>query len=510
MGLPSNRRDKRPRSLVVSGRPRSSARAKARRFGYRYSPARDEVTPTPPAVEVMARGRAPRERFGYRSTTRDKHGTPTPPPVVGVSRGQTRSRRLGYRSHARDEDGTPTPPPVVAMSRGTPVSSSPNHRWGRPPPASPSSAPSSGWGAIVSLLALASLVSAVAWRTLRDHQAFSIDTSVASAAVVQPAPAAATALPPRSALDLKRGGYESIPGGVLFFPQSFEVGPDGAYDLLIFFHGNPKIVRASVEHRGLNCALAVINLGLRSGPYRDAFRVPGAFARLQTEIRRALHRRGIDKPVLRRLALGSWSAGYGAIEAILDYRPAPPDGHDPLDALLMLDGIHASYIDGEGSDLSRRSVATFIRAAKSGIDRERLVLMTHSQIETPGFASALTTQHFLLEELGLSASSNQPLSALPPHLDLAEAKGAAKESVPLVPISDTQLGLLRVRGFRGHDADHHTAHLTQMSVIALAELKRRWSDAPLGGAPARGVVAGDNDAVSVDVASRGTSKRPAP
>src|SRR5690606_5977503 len=121
-----------------------------------------------------------------------------------------------------------------------------------------------------------------------------------------------------------------VSGGIFFVPPAFSAGPDGSYDLVIHFHGNPRIVRASVEHAGLDAALAIINVGIRSGPYRERYQVPGAFEELLGEIETSLKKRGVASPRLRRLALTSWSAGYGAIESILEHRRVPEP--DPLDA----------------------------------------------------------------------------------------------------------------------------------------------------------------------------------
>jgi hypothetical protein len=393
----------------------------------------------------------------------------TPRPL-GVRRTVPEPLRHAHRFGA---PVTPTPPPVVVTS-ALPLVADPGEL---PAPVQEPRVRIGGW-TLAALLVLACLVTAVAWRTLEVHHGWFAKTGAtdAAAAVIAPtaAPSAETSAPP-GGWTIKHDGYDPVPGGVFFVPPAFSAAADGSYDLVVHFHGNPKIVRASVEHARLNAALAIINVGIRSGPYRERYQVPGAFEELIAQAEASLQKRGVRSPKLRRLALTSWSAGYGAIESILEHRRvAEPD---PLDAILALDGVHASYVDGDEGRISEPSIRAFVRAARAAAEGQLMVLLTHSEIPTPGFASARRTQQIILERVGVT-SREMPMLEMPPRVDLPEARGAAEKDERMVPIFDLRAGMLRVRGFEGITRSHHAAHLTQMSPVALADLATRWAGPP--------------------------------
>jgi len=390
--------------------------------------------------------------------------------------------------------GTPTPPPVAVSVR--------------PPKSGPGSSPKrtvleedvapaddatelvvprklGGW-ALLALLGLVCLASAIALRTLRQHRGWFADIGLTpAAAAATPPPTAAKAPAPTTTAKkapkptgwtVKHEGYAPVTGGVLHFPKHFTAKEDGSYDLIIFFHGNPAIVLQSIEHLKMDAALCIINLGLRSQPYREAYSAPGSFERLMVEVERGLKGRGIKKPKLRRMALASWSAGYGAIESILETRDSPRADRDPLDAILSLDGVHAGY-HGSGRKLNPRTVRAYMRGVKAAADGHLFMRLTHSEIPTADYASARESQHYLLEQLGKKVSE-PPVLEMPPAVRLPAARHAVKKHHRMIPISDTRVGLLRVRGFEGTTEDHHSAHLTQMAPIAFNDLARRWREPP--------------------------------
>src|SRR5262249_4011445 len=83
---------------------------------------------------------------------------------------------------------------------------------------------------------------------------------------------------PRPDAHLNREGYGHIPGGIVFVPSTFS-SDDGEYDLYLHFHGNTRVVLESAEHAGLNAIVAVVNLGVNSAPYLDAYEMPGSYER---------------------------------------------------------------------------------------------------------------------------------------------------------------------------------------------------------------------------------------
>ncbi|WP_437677519.1 hypothetical protein [Sorangium sp. So ce131] len=276
---------------------------------------------------------------------------------------------------------------------------------------------------------------------------------------------------------IRHDGYAPIRGGVLFTPESFKpAGP--SYDLLVHFHGNTQLVRESAEVAGLNAAVAVVNLGIGSGAYEDAYAQPGMYEGLLGDIDRALAQRGLPTPRVRRVALSSWSAGYGAVAKILELRR----GTDTVDAILVTDGIHCGFAPEQPSGLNTIQLASFARAAQRAASGEILFTITHSEIDPITYASSSATANYLLE-VAQGGPVDRPLALdAPPHLRLRAAEGAVSRRLEkqMVPTTEASVGGLHVRGYRGNTPEHHMAHLLQMAATVLPELTERWSE---GGDP---------------------------
>lgn len=276
---------------------------------------------------------------------------------------------------------------------------------------------------------------------------------------------------------IRHEGYASIRGGVLFTPDTFR--PTGSsYDLLLHFHGNTQLVRESAEVAGLNAAVAVINLGIGSGAYEDLYATPGVYESLLADIDRALAQRGLPTPRLRRVALSSWSAGYGAIAKILELRR----GTEPLDAILVTDGIHCGFVPEQPSGLNPLQLASFARAARLAASEQLLFTITHSEIDPIAYASSTATASYLLDAAAGHHVDRSPASDAPPHLRLRAAEGAVSKKLEkqMIPTTAASVGELHVRGFRGNTPEHHMAHLLQMASTVLPELVERWRE---GGDP---------------------------
>lgn len=306
------------------------------------------------------------------------------------------------------------------------------------------------------------------------------DTSTNSAGTA-PAPSSFTANTqedpagkPEADQLFRRDGYVPIRGGVLHFPSTF-ASSDGAYDLLIHFHGNVKVVVESAEVANLSAIVAVINLGVGSAVYENEYAAPGTYEGLLKQIRQAVHERGLAEPRLRRVALASWSAGYGAISTILQVRR----GTDPLDAIVILDGLHCGRLPERRNVLNPRQLAPFVQAARVAASGEMLFLLTHSDIDPVNYVSSKDTASYLLNTVHDFGPVLQSEPKTPANLHLKAAVKAVdpKFEKPMEPTRDMRVGGLHVLGYRGHTREHHAAHLLQMGATALPELAARWSSA---------------------------------
>src|SRR5581483_7847347 len=143
--------------------------------------------------------------------------------------------------------------------------------------------------------------------------------------------------------------------------------------------------------------VAVVNVGQGGGVYDRAFRDPAVFDRLLEDIRA---RAGVR---IDRLYLSGFSAGYGAIRAILRNRA------DRIDGILLLDGLHTGYIPdrkplAEGGKLDTAPLEPFLAYAREAVAGRKRFIFTHSEIFPGTFASTTETAHWLIRELGLEAT----------------------------------------------------------------------------------------------------------
>jgi hypothetical protein len=449
------------------------------------APSLPPVAP-PTASEIAAADSARAARRAavvdaWASRLSDETVTPAPVTVAldGDAEPVVPAARLRPRAPAPHPEEPP--PSISPYARDLPPSF-----WDDEPPAPSRRETKRGW---LSLLAIAAaLITIVASRSI-DGQPLALETwrSLApigrlfsealfaepEAAAATPAAEEPTPLPEQD--HIRRDGHGSIKGGVVFVPETFST-TDGAFDLLLHFHGNTKVVKESAEVAGLNAIVAVVNLGVGSAPYEEAYAVPGTYEALLEQIQRVVGQRGVSNPHVRRVALGSWSAGYGAISTVLNVRR----GTDPLDAVLVLDGIHCGWLEENPNELNPLQLGPFVRAAKLASEGQILFTITHSEIEPPTYASAAQTAGYLLGAVGWKAPATQVAPVQPPHVVLRSAEGAVSKKLEkhMEPFSDARVGGLHVRGYRGNTPEHHMAHLLQMAATVVPELAERWKATP--------------------------------
>lgn len=276
--------------------------------------------------------------------------------------------------------------------------------------------------------------------------------------------------------DIQREGHFTIPGGIAALTDSFR--PDGdAYDLVLHFHGNTAVVRESLDVAKINAAVGIINLGLRSGPYEDAYEDPTILDQVIWRVEKGLRDRGMDNPKLRRLALSSWSAGYGAVSRILRSRIGM------VDAVLVQDGIHCDWNDKGEVDAVR--LEPFTRAAELAREGKMLFSITYSEIDPPDYVPTRDTAKFLFEMACDGTPGTVTAGVAPPHLFLESMENAIsrERDRPLLPTGEQSVGLFRARGFFGTEKEDHMEHLFQMGATVLPDLARRWGSLAAKAAP---------------------------
>ncbi|MDW8248874.1 MAG: hypothetical protein RMJ98_06170 [Myxococcales bacterium] len=254
-------------------------------------------------------------------------------------------------------------------------------------------------------------------------------------------------------------GYFAAPRylwkGMLYPPAQGGMREDGGYDVIVHFHGGPSARKALVGYaRGV--VLAGFDLGNGSASYAQPFASSMLFDELRHGIEKHLraHSNRSDA-YIRHLALSAWSAGYGAVNSILRHA-----GPAVADAVILLDGFHAGYLEGQGGHrIDEQNVAPLLEFARLAVEGQRFFYLTHSQVGTDDYASTTEMSEWLLRKLGIRRV----------------AGGLSEDPLGLLTYADR--GGFRLRGFGGNDRLAHCDHLRHLSE-AVVLLEARWGTPP--------------------------------
>lgn len=211
-------------------------------------------------------------------------------------------------------------------------------------------------------------------------------------------------------------------------------------DLLIHFHGSSYIPQRAVYDSKHTFILAVVNLGSGSSVYENAFQEESVFLGLVESIRTSVSELKATKVNISGIYLSSFSAGYGAIRAILKNHLSLVDG------IILLDGLHTNYIPArrilsQGGKLNEEKLRDFLQFARLAIDGEKRFLITHSEIFPGTYASTTETADFIINSLNLY---RHPVLRWGP--------------VGMQLLSETDVNGLTILGFAGNSAPDHIDH----------------------------------------------------
>ncbi|MBL8178674.1 MAG: hypothetical protein JNK48_28630 [Bryobacterales bacterium] len=236
---------------------------------------------------------------------------------------------------------------------------------------------------------------------------------------------------PRLAESKPSGERFVLSVGSLFVPPH----PRG---LLVFFHGGKWLPEAAAARNRM--AAISVQIGAGSGVYSAAFQDIARFAQLLEEAESKAGRK------FRRITIGGWSAGCGALRSILRHRPA----YERIDAVLCIDGMHTGYVDGAPGPLESRidgaPLAVWRDLGRDAIARRKRFLVTHSEIFPGTFASTTETADWLLSELGLKA---RPVLRWGP--------------MGTQQTSSSKAGKFELRGYAGNSAPDHVDQLHSLA-----------------------------------------------
>jgi hypothetical protein len=214
---------------------------------------------------------------------------------------------------------------------------------------------------------------------------------------------------------------------------------DRPLHLVIHFHGAAFIPEIAVSRLGSPFVSATVNIAPGSGAYDRAFSDPPVYDSLLAAISRELSAASGKPARVNRVTLVGFSAGHGAIRAILrDARH-----FDLVNGVLLLDGLHTSYVpEGtvieKGGVLDTTNLVAFTRYARAAMRGERRFLITHSEIFPGTFASTTETSDYLIGALGLERKAV-----------LEWGPGGMQQ------LSDVRQGQFEIMGFAGNAGPDH-------------------------------------------------------
>ena len=228
-------------------------------------------------------------------------------------------------------------------------------------------------------------------------------------------------------------------------PVDFLITPaaaaNGSCDLLIHFHGASWIPFQAAGNRPL--CIAAVHLGAGSSVYERPLLESGAYRRLIDAIAE-------QAPPIHRRYLTAFSAGYGAVRAILRNHAETVDG------VLLLDGLHTGYTDS--GDVEADKMEPFRAYARSAADGKNRFVITHSEIIPGHYASTSETADDIRRAIGIPRESR------------------ATKRFGMLPTYEASCGNLLILGFRGDTAPDHMDHFHAMSeFLAMLFMEARVS-----------------------------------
>jgi hypothetical protein len=225
-----------------------------------------------------------------------------------------------------------------------------------------------------------------------------------------------------------KGRREKLSLGTLFIPEGLNTGRP--VPLFIHFHAAAWIPEVAASKRQV--AVISVNLGQGSAVYAKPFADPKAFPDLLKE---AETKGGVKFSVV---GLTAWSAGYGAVRAILQDKEA----YERVDFILLIDGMHASHTDKPEKGIVPEHVEAFARFAADAAAKKKQMIVTHSEIVPGNYASTTETADYLLKRLDL------------------KREAAAKEGpMKTRQLSEAKKGQFTLIGYAGKEAADHIDQL---------------------------------------------------
>lgn len=213
--------------------------------------------------------------------------------------------------------------------------------------------------------------------------------------------------------------------------------------LLVHFLGAPHIAVDAAHAIDSSIVVAVVNLSPGSSAYERPFREGAGWPSLRRAIDSVLAGAPTAIPPVGDVYLTAFSAGNGAVRAILADSAAAAQ----VRGVAILDGIHTSYQPArrplaDGGTLDPAPLEAIARFAARAMRGEARLVITHSEVFPGTFASTTETADWLLDRLTLARRAV-----------LAWGPNGMQQT------SDAKRARFTLLGFAGNSAPDHLDHL---------------------------------------------------
>ena len=239
----------------------------------------------------------------------------------------------------------------------------------------------------------------------------------------------------------QRFALKSLAGATLFAPPDLD--KNKRVPLIVHFHGPAWLVEYHVARTLPRAAVITVQFGTGSSVYNRPFDKTDTFVAMLNETRDSL---GL-KHDWSSVNLTAWSAGYGAVRAILR-----DDGNFArVNGVLLLDGIHGSYSPegkprADGGIVNSADLDAFLKFARLAVAGKKTFVITHSEIFPATYASTTECTDYLLTTLNLKRRA-----------------AVASGPMSMHQLTAVNTGGFHVRGYSGTTAPDHIDHIHAMS-----------------------------------------------
>ena len=211
-------------------------------------------------------------------------------------------------------------------------------------------------------------------------------------------------------------------------------------DLIIHLHGALGVVEQNILRSRPNAVWVNLTLPGLSSVYRNHFIDANVFPSLLNEVRQQLSvTLNLQQIQIRHLTVTSFSAGYGGVRELLKQ----PAAVERIDAIVLADSLYAGFV-GELSErkINKAHLNPFLSFARLAANGSKQMVLSHTQLFTPEYASTKETGTYLIQ-----------------HLGGKKKKERKKRSEELLELSHFKLGNFSVFEFDGETGDDHMNHL---------------------------------------------------